>query len=125
AAAEALFDHGFSILEGTDEPDTPKSKIRNPKFKDGVWFVNLAPITDPALVVSTIAQTLGVKETGGTPLLDSLKSYLREKQLLLLLDNFEQLLGLRPNSVGGAPAIADLLAAAPHIKVLVTSRERL
>ena len=85
-------------------------------FKDGVWFVNLAPITDPALVPSTIAQTLGVKEAGGEPLPETLKAYLREKRLLLLLDNFEQV-------VAAAPLVADLLASARHLKVLITSRE--
>jgi predicted ATPase/DNA-binding CsgD family transcriptional regulator/transcriptional regulator with XRE-family HTH domain len=85
------------------------------QFTDGVAFVNLAPISDPGLVIITIAQTLGVMEIGKQPLLERLKSYLREKHLLLLLDNFEQV-------VAAAPAVADLLAAAPHLKVLVTSR---
>jgi predicted ATPase len=76
------------------------------EFADGVYFVNLAPISDPELVISTIAQTLGVPESGGRPLLDSVKSYLREKQLLLVLDNFEQVLD-------AAPLVAELLAAAP------------
>jgi len=84
-------------------------------FVDGVFFVDLAPISDPALVVATIAQTLGLKEAGGQPLLDSLKRYLREKELLLLLDNFEQI-------VEAAPLVAELLRAAPALKVLVTSR---
>src|SRR5205085_2134880 len=51
-------------------------------FRNGVFFVNLAPITDPTLVTSTIAQTLGVKETGSTSLLDTLKGYLKDKALL-------------------------------------------
>jgi predicted ATPase/class 3 adenylate cyclase len=84
-------------------------------FPDGVFFVDLAPITDPGLVTSTIAQTLGVREAGSQPLLNNLKACLREKQLLLLLDNFEQVLA-------AAPLVADLLAAAPRLKVLVTSR---
>ena len=58
-------------------------------FADGVFFVNLAPISDPALVVPTIAQTLEIKETGNQSLLDLLKGSLRDKHLLLLLDNFE------------------------------------
>jgi predicted ATPase/class 3 adenylate cyclase/DNA-binding CsgD family transcriptional regulator len=84
-------------------------------FADGAWFVNLAPISDPHLVAATIAQTLGIKESVGVSLLDSLKDYLREKQLLLLLDNFEQI-------VDAAPLVSDLLAAVPGLKVLVTSR---
>jgi predicted ATPase/class 3 adenylate cyclase len=84
-------------------------------FADGVWFVDLAPISDPDLVVTAIAHTLGVKELGDRPLAEQLSSYLRPKQLLLLLDNFEQV-------VDAAPHVANLLAAAPRIKVLVTSR---
>jgi len=92
--------------------------IASPTFEDGVQFVSLAPITDPELVVSTIAQALGVREQGSRPLLDALKDHLRDKQLLLLLDNFEQL-------VSAAPVVAHLLVAAPHLKVLVTSRASL
>jgi predicted ATPase/class 3 adenylate cyclase len=84
-------------------------------FGDGVWFINLAPISDLDLVATTIAQTLGVRETGSRPLRDSLQDYLREKQLLLLLDNFEQV-------VDAAPLAAELLATAPALKILVTSR---
>jgi class 3 adenylate cyclase len=81
---------------------------------DGVLFVNLAPLSDPDLVIPTIAQTLGVKEVAGQSLADSLISYLREKLLLLLLDNFEQI-------VAAAPHLSPLLAAAPQLKILVSS----
>jgi predicted ATPase/class 3 adenylate cyclase len=84
-------------------------------FRDGVWFVNLAPISEPALVVATILQALGRRETHDRPLVDQLKDYLREKQLLLLLDNFEQV-------VSAGPLIAEVLATAPGLKVLATSR---
>jgi predicted ATPase/class 3 adenylate cyclase len=84
-------------------------------FVDGVFFVNLAPISDPALVIPTIAQALELKETGDSSLLDLLKSSLRKKKLLLLLDNFEQV-------VHAAPSLADLLTACPKLKILVTSR---
>ncbi len=84
-------------------------------FADGVYFVNLAPLSDPTLVVTTIAQTLDLKETGDQPLLDLLKGYLQDKQILLLLDNFEQV-------ASAALQVADLLAACPKLKVLVTSR---
>jgi predicted ATPase/transcriptional regulator with XRE-family HTH domain len=87
-------------------------------FADGVFFVSLAPIREPSLVSTAIAQTLGIWEVGGQSLLDSLKTYLRDKQLLLLLDNFEQVLS-------AAGQIADLLAACSMLKILVTSREML
>jgi predicted ATPase/DNA-binding CsgD family transcriptional regulator len=84
-------------------------------FTDGVWFVDLAPLSDPALVIPTIMQTLGMKEQGQVTPLEQLQAYLRDKQLLLLLDNFEQV-------VDAAPRVAELLAAAPQLKILVTSR---
>lgn len=87
-------------------------------FPDGVFFIALATITDPGLVPSTIAQCLGVAETPGRTILDNLKDHLRDKSLLLLLDNFEQV-------ITAAPIIADLLVACLHLKVLVTSREAL
>jgi predicted ATPase len=61
-------------------------------FADGVFFVALAPIRDPALVASTIAQVLGIKEIGGQPLTERLTTYLRDKRLLLVIDSFEQVL---------------------------------
>jgi predicted ATPase/DNA-binding SARP family transcriptional activator len=85
-------------------------------FADGVCLVTLAPVTDPALVIPTIAQALGVQESSAQPLLKSLTIHLRARQLLLLLDNFEQV-------IAAATLIADLLAAAPQLTVLVTSRE--
>jgi predicted ATPase/class 3 adenylate cyclase len=87
-------------------------------FTDSVYFVNLAPISHPSLVAATIAQALHVREAGGQPLAERLTQYLRGKQLLLLLDNFEQV-------VAAAPLVGALLAAAPHLKALVTSREPL
>jgi predicted ATPase/class 3 adenylate cyclase len=87
-------------------------------FRDGVWFVPLAPIREPQLVAAAIAQALGVKEQGERPLVEQLKAYLREKRALLLLDNFEQV-------APAAPLVADLLAAASGLKVLITSREML
>ena len=84
-------------------------------FPDGVFFIPLASITNPDLVASAIAHTLGVREAEGQPLAERLKDYLREKQLLLLLDNFEQVLA-------SAPLVADLLATCLQLTVLVTSR---
>ena len=85
------------------------------EYEDGVFFVSLAAIIDSTLVAATVAGTLGVKETGGQPLLESLKDYLREKRILLLVDNFEHLLE-------AAPMVSELLSAAPNLKVLATSR---
>src|SRR5712691_10946652 len=85
------------------------------RFADGVFFVNLAPLSDPAWVMHTLAQTLELKERGDQPLLDLLKVSLRDRQLLLLLDNFEQV-------ISAASQVADLLAACPKLKVIVTSR---
>ncbi|MDQ2983378.1 MAG: PrsW family glutamic-type intramembrane protease [Actinomycetota bacterium] len=87
-------------------------------FGGGVFFVSLAPIRDPDLVLPAIAQALGVEERAGESLLDSLKDTLRDKQLLLVLDGFEYLLD-------AAPLVAELLDAAPSMTVLATSRERL
>jgi predicted ATPase/DNA-binding SARP family transcriptional activator/Tfp pilus assembly protein PilF len=87
-------------------------------FTDGVCFVSLAPIRNPELVLPMIARTLGVRENAGRPLLQILKERLRDRRLLLLLDNFEHV-------VSAAPEIADLLASCPRLGVLVTSRMRL
>jgi predicted ATPase len=62
------------------------------QFANGVYFVNLAPVRDPEVVLATIAQTLTLKETGAQPLSDLLFAFLHDKHLLLLLDNFEQVL---------------------------------
>jgi predicted ATPase/class 3 adenylate cyclase/DNA-binding CsgD family transcriptional regulator len=86
------------------------------RFKSGVFFVNLAPISDPALVVPTIAQTLAIREGSGQALLERLTEELQPQQMLLLLDNFEQV-------VSAAEQVAALLSACPRLKVLVTSRE--
>jgi predicted ATPase/transcriptional regulator with XRE-family HTH domain len=83
-----------------------------------VCFVALASISDPRLVVTSIAQALGLREMGSQPLFERLKHELRDKHLLLLLDNFEHVLP-------AAPLVADILGAAPHVKVLVTSRAML
>ncbi|UCD99602.1 MAG: DUF4062 domain-containing protein, partial [Chloroflexota bacterium] len=86
------------------------------QFKDGVYLVSLEPINDPGLVISTIAGTLGIRETSGSrPIAEILKEYLRDKQMLLLLDNFEQVVEV-------APRVGELLEACPRLKILVTSR---
>src|SRR5437764_7769345 len=84
-------------------------------FTGGISFVNLAPISDAELVVPTIAQTLGVKESPTRSMVEQLQAFLQEKRLLLVLDNFEQV-------VSAAPRLSDLLARCSHLKLLVTSR---
>ncbi|MBI5567648.1 MAG: tetratricopeptide repeat protein [Chloroflexi bacterium] len=84
-------------------------------FEDGVTFVPLAPIGDPALVLAAIAQVLGVTESASRPLIELLIDRLHNKHQLLVLDNFEQV-------VDAAPHIAELLRACPRLQVLATSR---
>src|SRR5829696_5546433 len=85
------------------------------EFSDGTFFVQLATLTEAELFISAVAETLGVKETGELPLGESLEDYLDQRQLLLVLDNFEQVLGAEPT-------VTELLTAAPGLKVLATSR---
>jgi predicted ATPase/DNA-binding CsgD family transcriptional regulator len=87
-------------------------------FADGVAFADLTPIAEPALVASAVARALGVREAGDRPLADRLLDALRDREVLLLLDNFERV-------VEAAPVVGDLLAACPRLKVLATSREPL
>lgn len=88
------------------------------EFPNGTFFVDLAPVISADLVIPSIAKTLSVQETTNRPILDSLKEYLRDRQLLLVLDNFEHVLA-------SAAQVADLLSACPRLKALVTSREAL
>ena len=88
------------------------------EFTDGVVFVSLAAVTDPALVLPEIAQALEIRESRGQSFAESLALALRGHQLLLVLDNFEHV-------VAAAPVVSDLLRACPGVKVLVTSRVRL
>jgi predicted ATPase/DNA-binding CsgD family transcriptional regulator len=85
-------------------------------FPDGTWFVSLAPISDPDLVIPTLSQVLGLQETRDQTPLEQVKRALQQKQTLVLLDNFEQV-------VAAATSVADLLTCCPRLKVLVTSRE--
>jgi predicted ATPase len=87
-------------------------------YANSVCFVSLAPISDSNLVIPTIAQALGFGETEDLSLFEHLKASLYEKQFLLLLDNFEQV-------AAAAPLVAELLAACPQVKIVVTSREAL
>ena len=84
-------------------------------FPDGVWFVDLAPIADPALVPAAIAQVLGVRAEGSQPLVQVLTTFVRTKAVFLVLDNFEHVLD-------ATPVVSGLLRDAPGLKVLTTSR---
>ena len=84
-------------------------------FPDGAFVVELAPLTDPALVPSTLASALGVREEGGRPVIEMLTAFLRDRQLVLHLDNFEHLLP-------AAPVVSELLRTCPGVKILATSR---
>jgi predicted ATPase/class 3 adenylate cyclase len=125
AEVRALFAEGARLVTLTGPGGTGKTRLGLQvaadlleAFEQGVFLVELAPISDPALVPSTIAQALGVRDIGSRPIVDALKEYLRSRSVLLLLDNFEQVLP-------AASVVADLLAACPTLGALVTSREPL
>ena len=85
-------------------------------FSGGVFFVDLSTLTDATLIPTSIAAAIGLREEPERPPLESLQAHLRDLQLLLILDNFEQL-------EAGAPLVGSLLAGAPRLTILVTSRE--
>jgi predicted ATPase/class 3 adenylate cyclase len=85
------------------------------RFPDGVYFVDLAAVDDPELVIPTIARVIAIRELGAMSLEETLSEYLRGRRMLLVLDNFEQV-------VAGGPRLVALLASAAGLKLLVTSR---
>jgi predicted ATPase/DNA-binding winged helix-turn-helix (wHTH) protein len=85
------------------------------EFSDGAFFVALDALRNAELVAPAIAETLGVKEMSGKPIIEMLKDFLREKQMLLIADNFEQI-------ASAAPFLTEILDHAPQLKILVTSR---
>ena len=95
---------------------TQAAQLLADAFAHGVHFIPLAALNDPTLLIPTIAQVLGVSETPDQLILDSLKAFLHRRQLLLVLDNFEQI-------VAAAPLLLELLMAAEQLNLLVTSRE--
>jgi predicted ATPase/DNA-binding CsgD family transcriptional regulator/transcriptional regulator with XRE-family HTH domain len=100
------------LLDGTPGEE---SAARLRSYEDGVFFVALAPVTEHALVPSAIASTLNLKLTANQPPMDALRDFLGVKDMLLVLDNFEQI-------VGAGTGVADLLAVCPNIQVMVSSR---
>jgi predicted ATPase/class 3 adenylate cyclase len=121
--AEALLTrHDVRLLTLTGTGGTGKTRLALQlaasvveQFPNGVFFVSLAPIRDWELVVPTVAQTLGLREQSGEAIVGTLTEYLRDKEMLLVLDNFEQVLA-------AAPVLAGLLASAPGLTMLTTSR---
>jgi predicted ATPase/DNA-binding SARP family transcriptional activator len=122
AAVNALFrDEGARLVTLTGPGGTGKTRLGlaaahalEPELRDGAVFVSLAPVSSPELLVPTIAQVLGVAE-GTRSQAEGVIDHLRERRMLLVLDNFEQLLA-------AAPFVGELLAAAPRVLVLATSR---
>jgi len=87
------------------------------RFKDGTWFIDLAPIRDPALLHSVIATAMELPRTAEIPIAETVRDHLRDRSLVLVLDNVEQLLP------AAADVVADLVRGAPDLRVIVTSRE--
>ena len=116
AAVSALFrDEGARLVTLTGPGGTGKTRLGlavahalEPELRDGALFVSLAPVSSPELVAPTIAEALDVRE-------DEVREHLRVRRMLLVLDNFEQLLD-------AAPLVAELMNTAPRLWVLATSR---
>ncbi len=85
------------------------------EFPDGIWFVPLEPVREPALVIPTVARALGVADSRNRPAIDVLADHIGERRMLLVLDNFEQV-------VAAGPDVADLLRRCPNSTCLVTTR---
>jgi predicted ATPase len=120
-----LKDSQVHLLTLTGAPGVGKTRLAlqvaaelRQHFEDGVAFVQLAPIRDPERLISVIAGALGLIENDDQPLNTRLLTFLRDRNLLLVLDNFEQV-------ITAALHVSELLSAAPRLKVLITSRESL
>jgi non-specific serine/threonine protein kinase len=122
AVVTLLRDEGKRLVTLTGPGGTGKTRLALQAARElarehpnGVWFVSLAPVRDADHVPAAIAQTLGVRESAGQPLVPSLAAFLADRRVLLVLDNFEQV-------IDAAPLVSDLLARCPALSVLVTSR---
>jgi predicted ATPase/DNA-binding SARP family transcriptional activator len=124
-ATTLLSGNGKRLLTLTGAGGSGKTRLalriaeaRGPHYSDGAWFVGFAEISDPELIAPTICQVLGLADQPGVTPARRLQEWLRERKLLLLLDNLEQL-------ITGASLLGDLLARCPGLVVLATSREPL
>jgi hypothetical protein len=121
---QELVDHRLVTLTGSGGTGKTRLSLQVAadlfdQFPHGVWFVELAPLTDPELVSRTILSTIGLDEQAGTPPLELLKEYLHEKRALIVLDNCEHL-------IEASARVTDiLLSTAAGLKILASSRESL
>lgn len=115
---------GARILTLTGPGGTGKTRLAiglaksiGRRFPDGTWFVDLAPVRDPALIPSAVASAIGIHETPEIPIIEAVSAHVRDRELLLVIDNLEQLLP------AAADLVADLVRGADRLRVVVTSRE--